>query len=96
MAVATKYRTAQLKDEIDANGTRIGGLEKSDAAQNIHIDRLRDEVIEHDKCIRLLEKFSITAGQTLGFARWVMVGFGVYVIALIWQLITGQVILQFP
>lgn len=96
VATTTKYRTSQLKGEIDANGKRICKLEKSDSIQDERINTMRKDVDDHEECIRSLEKFSIRAGQAIGIARWVILGFGVYIIALIWQLATGQVILHFP
>lgn len=96
VATTTKYRTAALKDEIDINGKRICKLEKSDSIQDERIGSLREKVDKHDDAIDTLEKFSIRAGQAISIARWVMIGFGVYIIALLWQLVTGQVILHFP
>ena len=100
MTVATKYRTSQLKDEIDANGKRIYRLEKSDILQDERINKLRKDTDDHTKTIKALENFSIEFGvkvnQAIGIARWVLLGFGVYIIALLWQLLTGQVFLQFP
>jgi len=95
-ASQTKYRTADLKYQLDKHGNQILDLERSDIIQTERLIELRRDIDEHAKNIKLIEKFTIEAGQAVNVGKWMLLAFGLSIIALIWSLITGQAILVFP
>ena len=91
----TKYLTADLKHEIDEHGNRIGSLEKEVGRHDERIKDLRTDV--NAVCIKTekLENVVIKSGLAISVGTWIVAGFGISVIALVWSLITGQAVITF-
>ena len=93
----TTFPTATLKKEIDGHEVRIQSLEKGAVVRDqklITIDKdigmNRRDIDALEDRHEALENIVIESGATLKLVRWLLVGFGGSIIALIWSLITGQ------
>jgi len=91
----TKYLTADLKHEIDEHGKRIGTLETTVEKHDVKIDRNFSDLKEVCNKAEQLENVLIAANMSIKIGTWIVAGFGISVIALIWSLITGQAVITF-
>ncbi len=104
--MAPRYTTAELKAVTDNHEGRISTLETRTVEHAKDISFLRRDV---DKTCKDFEDYkkdyeewrddvnkilTKTAGA-IDFGKWLLIGFGGSVIALIWTLITGQATLIF-
>ena len=90
-----RYLTADLKHEIDEHGNRIVKLETEIGRHDERIKDLRTDV--NAVCVKAekLENVVIKSGVAISVGTWIVAGFGLSVIALIWSLITGQAVITF-
>jgi len=98
----TKYPTNILKQHIDDHEKRIVTIERT---TDVHEERIRDLRGDVDKNYDAIsrvndwrmdvDKIIVKSAQAINIGTWIMAGFGLSVIALIWALITGQATLIF-
>jgi len=93
--MGNRYTTAELHGNIADHDKRIDTLEKSDIRQDERIGELRKDVNDVCATTKKLSDVVITSGVAIKIGTWIMAGFGISVIALIWSLITGQASLVF-
>ena len=93
--MTTRYLTKDLKEEIDEHDKRIWTLEKNDAVQDVRIKKNCTAVNDVKSKADELENVLIAASLSIKIGTWIVAGFGVSVIALIWSLITGQAVINF-
>ena len=100
---ATKYLTSALKDELDKHSNklenhegRISGLEQSSGLREERIEVNRKTLEKICTKTDELENVVIAASFSIKVGTWIVAGFGISVIALIWSLITGQASIIFP
>ena len=93
--MGTRYTTAELHGNITEHDKRIGTLEQGEVRQDERIGELRKDVNDVCATTKKLSDVVITSGVAIKIGTWIMAGFGISVIALIWSLVTGQASLIF-
>jgi hypothetical protein len=79
-----------LKLKVDNHDERIGTLEKTVAVNTEKIDNLEECSDVMAKDVKEMREVLISSKMAIKIGTWIVAGFGVSVIALIWSLITGQ------
>jgi hypothetical protein len=74
---------------------RINKLEVNDGKQDGCISELNKDMEKYMKLTDDLQKVVIVSGQAINLGKWILGGFGISIIALIWSLITGQATILF-
>lgn len=93
--MTTRITTADLHTNVLDHEKRIGSLEQSTVRHEERIGELRKDVDEVCKLSDDLQKVVIKSATAISVGTWIVAGFGISVIALIWSLITGQASLNF-
>ena len=94
MAV-TKFPTAELHKNIKENSKQIGALASHSAVQDERIEENRKDIDKICGVTDELQVVVIKSSFAISIGTWIVAGFGISVIALIWSLITGQASLLF-
>lgn len=98
----TKYPTALLKSGLDDHEKRIGSLEQGGVKRDERIGELQKDMCSIENKMKEFENWRMDINQIItkidtfvGIGKWIVSGFGLSIIALIWAIITNQATIIF-
>jgi len=80
---------------VNKHDERIGAVEKIVAVNSNRLSELEDCTDELEKEMKEMREVLISSKMAIKIGTWIVAGFGVSAIALIWSMITGQASILF-